>query len=158
MRGPSPAFCFPREFGKTDTSVWSVGLFLFSVKQAENSAVMWEEALGFVMCSRGSDNMARELLDVELIKHVLMRKQYQYMKYGLLNIFKYKQYSNWNMQVAVALRFLSEDCTIPFFVISSSLKAHWAILKRKRTVHPAAFREVSHPFTNNLFFKTYNES
>lgn len=57
------------------------------------------------------------------------------------------------MQVAVALRFLSEECTIPFFVIFSSLKAHWTVLKRKTTIHPAAFSEASHPFTKNLFFK-----
>lgn len=44
-----------------------------------------------MVCSRGSDNMARELLDVELIKHVLVRKQYQYMQYGLLDIFKHTQ-------------------------------------------------------------------
>lgn len=46
-------------------------------------------------CSRGSDNMARELLDVELIKHVLVRKQYQYMEYGLLNKFEHKQGSRY---------------------------------------------------------------
>lgn len=46
-------------------------------------------------CSKGSDNMARELLGVELIKQVLIRKQYQYMKYCLLNILKYKQYSRY---------------------------------------------------------------
>lgn len=74
------------------------------------------------------------------------------MKYGLLNTSKYI----WNVQVAVALRFLSEECTIPFFVISSSFKAHWAVLKRKTTIHPTVFSEVSHPFTNNFqkFFKT----
>lgn len=60
----------------------------------------------------------------------------------------------WNVQVAVALRFLNGDCTVAFVAVSSSLKAHWAILKRKTKIHPTAFSEISHPFTNNLFFKT----
>lgn len=57
------------------------------------------------------------------------------------------------MQVAVALRFLSGDCTIPFFVISSILKAHWAIIKRITGADHTAFSEVSHPFTNTCFSK-----
>lgn len=36
------------------------------------------------------------------------------------------------MQAAVALRFLNEGCTIPFFVISGRLKAHCAIQKKEK--------------------------
>lgn len=89
------------------------------------------------------------------LKCVLIRKQHQYMKYGLLNIFKYELYSLLNtfpylrgvliqnVQVALALSFSSGDCTIQFFFISSILKAHWAIIKRIMGTHHTAFSEVS---------------
>lgn len=40
-----------------------------------------------------------------------------------------------------------------FFVTSSILKSHWAIVKRIMGTHHTALSEVSHPFTSTCFSK-----
>lgn len=96
------------------------------------------------------------------MKYILIRKQHQSVKCGLLDVFKYALCSTspclrdafvWNMQVAIASRFQRGDCSVPSFVISGILKAHWAIIKRITKTHYTAFSEVSQPFTNTCFSK-----